>query len=470
MKGKKSNKGEKVTASPVRRPGVNHNYHDYANVSVSEINMLFPGAAVASLRQHNPLASGAQQQGFAVKLYHMLADIESSGEAEIVSWRPHGRCFVVHDRKAFVERVLPSYFLQSNFASFQRQLNLYGFKRLASATDKGGYYHELFLRGKPELACYIQRHKKKGDGPRKPDSPESEPDFYSMPFLPPHGAAAYSAPPVNQGHPGSCFQGQMVAFPHLSHGPQFYPQSNDAQVLSLRKLLPATMQPTAPPSLAQHSRPPPLVPYGYPQQGPGHPGQVQHAGAMGQSNAGVNQDFLQPPQIAPRPSDSYCNPWTHQMQPQGNPSAASSMQAQMSAPEYMPQNTHFFGNQDPQRMPAIASGESNAYSVPPPSAPKQAGSRGSASASSGSGTASSADYFGGRPMPPMPFVPTPDMLEQRGSSSAVVPGSETMAPLESSTSSNESCQRHSRQNSGTLSPASWTNVFGESEGIWTWLK
>jgi hypothetical protein len=86
----RSNDSEVGTASP-RRPGVDHNYHDYSNVSPSEINLLFPGSSLASLRQHNPLASGVQQQGFAVKLYYMLTDIESSGEAGIVSWRPHGR-------------------------------------------------------------------------------------------------------------------------------------------------------------------------------------------------------------------------------------------------------------------------------------------------------------------------------------------------------------------------------------------
>ena len=74
-----------------RRPGVDHNYHDYANVSPAEVNLLFPGSSFSSVRQHNPLATGAQQQGFAVKLHFMLADIETNGDTGIVSWRPHGR-------------------------------------------------------------------------------------------------------------------------------------------------------------------------------------------------------------------------------------------------------------------------------------------------------------------------------------------------------------------------------------------
>jgi HSF-type DNA-binding len=45
-------------------------------------------------------------------------------------WQPHGRCFMVHDMKEFVSSMLPLWFRQSKFASFQRQLNLYGFQRL----------------------------------------------------------------------------------------------------------------------------------------------------------------------------------------------------------------------------------------------------------------------------------------------------------------------------------------------------
>jgi hypothetical protein len=50
--------------------------------------------------------------------------------------------------------------------------------------DKGGYYHELFLRSKQFLAQRIQRIKIKGNGARKPSSPETEPRFYRAPFLP----------------------------------------------------------------------------------------------------------------------------------------------------------------------------------------------------------------------------------------------------------------------------------------------
>jgi hypothetical protein len=47
-----------------------------------------------------------------------------------------------------------------------------------------GYYHELFLRGKRDICRNIRRRQVKGTGTRKPDAPESEPNFYLMEFLP----------------------------------------------------------------------------------------------------------------------------------------------------------------------------------------------------------------------------------------------------------------------------------------------
>ena len=61
-----------------------------------------------------------------------------------------------------MKQVLPEWFLQHRFESFQRQLNLYGFKRITAGPDKGSCYHELFLRQKPLLADKIQRIRLKG--------------------------------------------------------------------------------------------------------------------------------------------------------------------------------------------------------------------------------------------------------------------------------------------------------------------
>jgi hypothetical protein len=120
---------------------------------------------------------------FPVKLHEMLNQIESDGLADVVSWASHGRCLCVHKPKEFVRHVMPHYFKQTKMASFQRQLNLYGFSRLTGGPDKGGYYHELFLRGKVSLAYKIHRMRIKGTGVRLPTNPDNEPNLYALPPL-----------------------------------------------------------------------------------------------------------------------------------------------------------------------------------------------------------------------------------------------------------------------------------------------
>jgi hypothetical protein len=40
-------------------------------------------------------------------LHYVLSDMEKDGLQHVASWQPHGRCFVVHDQKIFVEKILP---------------------------------------------------------------------------------------------------------------------------------------------------------------------------------------------------------------------------------------------------------------------------------------------------------------------------------------------------------------------------
>ena len=56
-----------------------------------------------------------------------------------------------------------------------------GFRRITQGPDAGAYYHELFLKGRPQLCMRMQRQKVKGTGHKLPADAESEPNFYSMP-------------------------------------------------------------------------------------------------------------------------------------------------------------------------------------------------------------------------------------------------------------------------------------------------
>lgn len=149
-------------------------YHDFALVN-------------SSLAAEQGMATAAGPGGdpaFPVKLHYVLSELKREGLDNIVSWQPHGRCFLVHDSKQFAALVLPNYFRQSKYSSFRRQLNLYGFKRLTTGQDKNGYYHERFLRGKPDLAHKVLRTIIKNKGPRRAASPSTEPNLYAYSSLP----------------------------------------------------------------------------------------------------------------------------------------------------------------------------------------------------------------------------------------------------------------------------------------------
>lgn len=91
---------------------------------------------------------------------HQLLDEEIA--PSIISWEPHGRSFHIHDIKRFVLCILPRYFPHTNFSSFQRQLYEYGLQRVTSprCRDYGSYYHELFVRRRPDLCRFIRRQRR----------------------------------------------------------------------------------------------------------------------------------------------------------------------------------------------------------------------------------------------------------------------------------------------------------------------
>ena len=100
------------------------------------------------------------RQQFPEKLYHMLelADAQGFGpSSNAVSWLPNGRAFSVRDEKVFMESIVPLFFHQTKLRSFNRQLNLWGFKRLNTGDCSRTYCHEHFVRGSPEELRFMVR-------------------------------------------------------------------------------------------------------------------------------------------------------------------------------------------------------------------------------------------------------------------------------------------------------------------------
>jgi hypothetical protein len=109
-----------------------------------------------------------QIEAFPEKLYRLLAEAETDGNDQIISFTPDGRAFKIHNRQAFIEEVSPKYFRHAKITSFVRQLNFYGFQKLLDGPNRGGFTNPPFLRGHPELLVMIKR---KEVAPRPKRSP-----------------------------------------------------------------------------------------------------------------------------------------------------------------------------------------------------------------------------------------------------------------------------------------------------------
>nr|KYP50354.1 Heat stress transcription factor A-4c [Cajanus cajan] len=91
---------------------------------------------------------------FLTKTYEMVDDPSTNS---IVSWSPTNKSFVVWNPPEFSSELLPRFFKHSNFSSFIRQLNTYGFRKIDP--EKWEFANDDFIRGQPHLLKNIHRRK-----------------------------------------------------------------------------------------------------------------------------------------------------------------------------------------------------------------------------------------------------------------------------------------------------------------------
>jgi hypothetical protein len=99
---------------------VEHNYHDHSHDPIVLVGDASPAAeeeeeapianrSSSKIKQSRRGHRGGVSTPFPEKLHEMLTAIDEDGgeDTNVVSWQPHGRCFIVRDPKAFVEDVMP---------------------------------------------------------------------------------------------------------------------------------------------------------------------------------------------------------------------------------------------------------------------------------------------------------------------------------------------------------------------------
>ncbi|KAL7267100.1 Heat shock transcription factor [Rhizina undulata] len=87
----------------------------------------------------------------------------------LIRWSPSGNSFLVLDEDEFSKTLIPDLFKHNNYASFVRQLNMYGFHKVVGLADgslktseqrskpPSEYENEFFKRGQPDLMWLITK-------------------------------------------------------------------------------------------------------------------------------------------------------------------------------------------------------------------------------------------------------------------------------------------------------------------------
>ncbi|KAI3471689.1 hypothetical protein Pfo_028339 [Paulownia fortunei] len=91
---------------------------------------------------------------FLLKTYMLVEDPATD---EVISWNGDGTAFVVWQPAEFARDLLPTLFKHSNFSSFVRQLNTYGFRKVA--TNRWEFSNDMFRKGERDQLCEIRRRK-----------------------------------------------------------------------------------------------------------------------------------------------------------------------------------------------------------------------------------------------------------------------------------------------------------------------
>ncbi len=123
----------------------------------------------AHLAQRDAQVKRKQIPPFVQKLSSFLN--ENTQNTDLIRWSDSGDSFIVVDEDEFAKTLIPELFKHNNYASFVRQLNMYGFHKKVGLSDNSmraserknknpsEYSNPYFKRGKPDLLWLIHKPK-----------------------------------------------------------------------------------------------------------------------------------------------------------------------------------------------------------------------------------------------------------------------------------------------------------------------
>lgn len=122
----------------------------------------------AQVAKRDSQAKRKQIPPFVQKLSSFL---DESKNTELIRWSDDGNSFIVLDEDEFARTLIPELFKHNNYASFVRQLNMYGFHKKVGLSDNSmraserknkspsEYANPYFKRGHPDLLWLISKPK-----------------------------------------------------------------------------------------------------------------------------------------------------------------------------------------------------------------------------------------------------------------------------------------------------------------------
>jgi heat shock transcription factor len=114
--------------------------------------------------------------------------LDNNKNENLIRWSDDGNSFIVLDEDEFARTLIPELFKHNNYASFVRQLNMYGFHKKVGLSDNSmkasetkakapsEYYNKYFKRGRQELLWLIQKPKNPPAGPKRKRDDENKGD------------------------------------------------------------------------------------------------------------------------------------------------------------------------------------------------------------------------------------------------------------------------------------------------------